>query len=86
MDSKELIRILRNSDCEDGFACIFNMFGKTEEGYYGCFAEYPHGDKDEPCKGCIAHQAADLIEKLLIDSNNPQDGENEAEEGEEENG
>ena len=64
MDRAEIIKALREAECDDPFECIFGMFGKSKNGY-GCFALYPNGDPNEPKQKCVAHQAAELIESLI---------------------
>lgn len=68
MDRAEIIKALREAECDDPFECIFGMFGKSKNGY-GCFALYPNGDPNEPKQKCVAHQAADLIESLIEENN-----------------
>lgn len=63
-NAEEIIEILRNAECADGFDCPFGMFGK-KRGRYGCLAKYPDGDPNKPSQGCIAQQAADLLEQLI---------------------
>lgn len=65
MDEEEIIDALRNAECNDSFVCPFGMFGRNKKGRWGCFAIYPNGDPDEPEQKCVAHQAVDLIERLL---------------------
>lgn len=65
MTDKELLEVLKNADCFDPFECIFGMYGANENKCYGCFAQFPNGDPHEENQGCIAHQAAKLIERLM---------------------
>ena len=65
MNDKEIIEALKNAACEDGFECIFGMYGMNKKKCYGCFARFPNGNPDEEDQGCVAHQAARLIERLL---------------------
>lgn len=65
MTDKELLETLKSADCEDPFDCIFCMYHKNERGRLVCFAQHPNGDLNEENQGCIAHQAAKLIEKLM---------------------
>lgn len=68
MTDKEILEALKNAECEDEFVCIFGMCGENKSGNFGCFAKYPNGNPDEENQGCVAHQAAKLIEKLTKNS------------------
>lgn len=61
---EEIIEILENAECSDGFACPFNMYGENRDEKWGCFAEYPDGDGTKESQGCIAHQAARLLKGM----------------------
>ena len=61
---EEIIEILENAGCPDGFACPFGMYGENRDGKWGCFAEYPDGDGTKESQGCIAHQAARLLKGM----------------------
>lgn len=65
MDVEELLEVLKNAECSDPFECIFSKYGKNKQGCYGCFAERPHGDPNEENQGCVAYQAARLIESFI---------------------
>lgn len=65
MDKDKMIEILRDSSCNDPFDCPFCMYGKNSEGHWGCFAQYPNGNPYEKNQGCLAQQAADIIENLV---------------------
>ena len=61
MTKPEIIEALETSECLDGFACPFGMYGQNKAGAWGCFAKYPNGDPSKPAEGCIAHQAARML-------------------------
>ena len=61
LSKDEIIIILKNAGCYDGFDCPFGMYRENEKGEWGCFAKYPNGDPKEENQGCIAHQAARLL-------------------------
>lgn len=68
MTIKELITtLLQTTDCYDGFACPFGMYGQNKKGYWGCLAKYPNGNLDgkEENQGCIAYKAGVLLKTLM---------------------
>ena len=62
MNKNEIIEALKGASCPDGFSCPFGMYGRNEDGFWGCFAKYPDGQTGES-QGCVAHQAARLLEE-----------------------
>lgn len=66
MSDKEILEALRNAECLDQCECIFGMYcKKKEEKGWCCYAMYPNGNEKEDNQGCIAQQAANLIERLM---------------------
>ncbi len=61
---EEIIEILEDAECVDGWACPFGMHGENKNGAWGCFARFPNGDPKEPDQGCIALQAAKLLKEI----------------------